>query len=348
MGGNQGRAGHAVQRRRAWLEGQLEPVVNALNYYLGPTGIPQRLNALGQALEYTDAGDLMVAAEASRNLMNDPSLENALRYATAGAALAVPFVGAKMMRDVGDGAEYMASRAERLYNFPSNSEVGDALGRSGSGGFDLEGRPLVARHVVGRTEDSPIDRSLNKKVLDEIATRYAGGPIKAVPASALPGKAIGAVDVTRRGSLENPRVLNSLARDQFNNAARHETGHIIDHVVGEIPVSGLSRELRPLYSYEVEGRDRARHFMEPKHIGYVKKGDADREYMAEAIRQYIASPDAMKKRAPKTAARIRKFVNEHPTLSEIIQFNSVAGGGMLLSSESAKEEIEAFLKDRGY
>ncbi|WP_413848808.1 hypothetical protein [Albidovulum sp.] len=39
----------------------------------------------------------------------------------------------------------MASRTANLYDFPTKSEVGDALGRSGSGGLDLEGRPLVAR-----------------------------------------------------------------------------------------------------------------------------------------------------------------------------------------------------------
>ena len=45
----------------------------------------------------------------------------------------------------------------------------------------------------------------------------------------------------------------------------------------------------------------------------------------EAIRAYMTDPNYLKTVAPKTAARIREFVNSHPTLSKNIQFNSLAG-----------------------
>jgi hypothetical protein len=46
--------------------------------------------------------------------------------------------------------------------------------------------------------------------------------------------------------------------------------------------------------------------------------------MAEAIRAYMVDPNYLKTVAPKVAAAIREAVNSHPTLSKIIQFNSLA------------------------
>ena len=46
--------------------------------------------------------------------------------------------------------------------------------------------------------------------------------------------------------------------------------------------------------------------------------------MAEALRAYMADPNYLKTVAPKTAAAIRKFVNDNPRLNKVIQFNSVA------------------------
>ncbi|TPM38127.1 hypothetical protein [Mesorhizobium sp. B2-3-4] len=56
----------------------------------------------------------------------------------------------------------------------------------------------------------------------------------------------------------------------------------------------------------------------PEQMGYRSGVDADRELMAEAIRAYMA-----KTVAPKTAARIRSYVNKHKDLKHIIQFNSL-------------------------
>jgi len=47
-----------------------------------------------------------------------------------------------------------------------------------------------------------------------------------------------------------------------------------------------------------------------------------REYMAEAIRAYMADPNYIKTVAPQTAARIRQYVNSEPRLNHVIQFNS--------------------------
>ena len=46
--------------------------------------------------------------------------------------------------------------------------------------------------------------------------------------------------------------------------------------------------------------------------------------MAEAIRFYLLAPDWMRSHAPKTAKRIRDYVNENESLRAVIQFNSIA------------------------
>ncbi len=138
--------------------------------------------------------------------------------------LAVPAGWLGRLGTLGRGAPeagILASRTGKLYDFPTNSEVGHAWAGGNSRGLDLEGRPLVARYVVGRTPDSEVERALHPSVLNEISERFTGSPVEAVPAASLPRRAVGAVDVTRRGSLENPRVRADLAPDQFRKAAAH-------------------------------------------------------------------------------------------------------------------------------
>jgi hypothetical protein len=64
-------------------------------------------------------------------------------------------------------------------------------------------------------------------------------------------------------------------------------------------------------------------FYTPEDMGYSGK-DVPREYIAEALRAYMADPNYLKTVAPKTAATIRQFVNDNPRLNKIIQFNSDA------------------------
>jgi hypothetical protein len=59
-------------------------------------------------------------------------------------------------------------------------------------------------------------------------------------------------------------------------------------------------------------------------MGY-KGVDVSKELVGEAIRAYLADPNYIKTVAPQTAARIREHVDSYPTLSKIIQFNSIAG-----------------------
>jgi hypothetical protein len=125
----------------------------------------------------------------------------------------------------------------------------------------------------------------------------------------------------------------------------HELGHVIDDIAGieksykptqygrpipfgEIPVSkDMQRELAFIYRDLNKGKS-------PLDFGYTG-GDARSEYMAEAIRAYMADPNYIKSVAPKTAAAIREAVNTNPRLNKYIQFNALpatAGAGATLGT----------------
>lgn len=238
----------------------------------------------------------------------------------------------------------LASRSEKLYNLPTKSEVDDGLGRQHSGGLDLEGRPLVARHVVGRAPERSIEKSLSQEALAEILAGQTRDGITLVEKRGLPRGTVGGAQFDAR--TRQPLGVNiwaGLDDAGIASTTRHEAGHVFDEIVGQIPTGGLSNELKPLYNYGIEGRDRTSKFTEPKHLKYTAE-EAPRENMAEAIRQYMSSPDEMKNRAPKTAARIRQYVNTHPSLSKAIQFNALGGAAFFGSDDNNKAQITDWLK----
>jgi hypothetical protein len=128
----------------------------------------------------------------------------------------------------------------------------------------------------------------------------------------------------------------------------HELAHGIDELVGQIPVETFMRELKPLYNTINNPRrtpDGLRALpgraIAPEDRGYPPD-DVPREYAAEAIRIYLTHPNDNKSVAPETAAMIRKWVNDHPELSRIIQFNSVLAlpaTGLARRSEQDKNEF---------
>lgn len=237
--------------------------------------------------------------------------------------------------------ETLASRRATLYNLPTDAEVGNALGRTGAGGVDLEGRPLVARYVVGGAPERIREQSLPAEAIAEIVQGQTGRGIEIVPQVASGRGDVGSL-VTNRFTGEPVRVevKKGLTPVQTERVAAHETGHLVDTVAGDIPTKGLIDEVEALYHYGIEGVDRARNRTLPKHLGYGRE-DIPREYMAEAVRQYMAAPDTMKARYPKTAAMIRKWVNENPRLMGMIQFNSLAGAGFGLGSGMGATEADA-------
>lgn len=96
-----------------------------------------------------------------------------------------------------------------------------------------------------------------------------------------------------------------------------------------IPQDGIKKELYQVYHdlndpSSRRGVTTARRFQtRPEDFGY-KGNDIAPEYMAEALRAYMADPNYMKTMAPGTAARLRKYVRSHPQLSKILQLNTFA------------------------
>lgn len=223
----------------------------------------------------------------------------------------------------------------------------DAAGRLT---HDIDGRPLTARYVVGRREDSGPDVALSREALDEIATARTGAPIREVaPGSAELGRDVGRAVFGRDGRPDSVYISSSLSDGQSPRVAGHEIGHVIDVTAGKIPTNGLNAELRSLYN-TLNNLNRSRDGTEaatwgkpatPQAFGY-RSDDIGREHMAEAIRAYMADPNYLKTVAPKTAARIREHVNANPALNRTIQFNdssaSASSPGLAASASQQPQD----------
>lgn len=84
----------AGQRRTQWLNAQEQHLADALNYYLGPTGIPQRLGAAAQVGAILSPGsDMVDAMNGSGQIMQAKSpAEAAAGAATMAGGLGAMFI----------------------------------------------------------------------------------------------------------------------------------------------------------------------------------------------------------------------------------------------------------------
>lgn len=239
----------------------------------------------------------------------------------------------------------LASRSASIYNPPIKSPrpfeadypsgaSSDVAGRLTK---DIDGRDLTAGVVVGRRTLGGADEALTPAQLDAAAKATLGESPSQVPASALPRNTVGAYGDARGpdGPERWIHILKDLEPAARAKVTFHEFGHALDDLAGTIRTKGLSRELRDVYNslnnptrnaagtdaVAFNGTGRTRPWS-PKESGY-KGDDVEREYVAEALRAYMTDPNYLKTVAPKTAATIRKFVNDNPRLNRFIQFNSI-------------------------
>lgn len=253
-----------------------------------------------------------------------------------------PFVRDDASSFVGPKEAFNASKNATLYDppvTPKRSISDDYSGMIPADDFgrlthDIDGRPFNAdatyvfgRRAVGGHEEafsSPtisdvnaISERLNGQGLESVARREIGGD---------------AGRFKKTYNLNNDAeyhayVANDLTPSQVPKVGLHEIGHGIDTFANEIPIDGLSKELGQLYhdlndSMGRRGKPTKPSLQtNPATMGY--KGDhVPREFMAEAIRAYMQDPSYIKSVAPKTAARIRKYVNGNQKFSDVVQFNS--------------------------
>jgi hypothetical protein len=115
--------------------------------------------------------------------------------------------------------------------------------------------------------------------------------------------------------------------EQRGYVLAHEVGHALHKLAGKLSLKGIKemrRELEPVYSTlnePVEGLNRP---VLPQHVGYTNE-QAPYELVADAFRAYMIDPNYLKRVAPYSASVLRQWTNSHPTISKLIQFNSLGG-----------------------
>lgn len=348
----------------SWRERIGNAIYDTFGSLGGLGGIPNRMrNEAMIAVDFVPlVGDAIGAEETGRALGTGDYRDAAL-LGTATALGLAPIFGDL----AGKSLKSLASRSASIYNppiqklrsFDADYPDGGLADAAGNLLQDIDGRPLSAQYVVGRQVQGGGDRSLPAEALVEIAARSAGASIEAVAPSALRGDSGQLVRTIDRRSGE-PEYSILLRRDlsdsQLPRVAAHEVSHLIDEIAGDIPVSGLKNDLRRIYNdlntapsdWRMVHQERSgipikpKYQMTPETFGYAKGEKSDRELMAEALRAYMADPNYLKTVAPKTAARIREFVNRNPRLSKIIQFNAIpaALGGGFIAEEMARQMQE--------
>lgn len=267
-----------------------------------------------------------------------------------GAAVAAAATGLGMLPAIGDfagkGLKSLASRSAFMYNPPARSPrpfeadypAGAKVDETGKLLEDIEGRPLVAEHVAGRRVVGGADQPLRPDEVVTAAAAATGGRPEAVARGSKElGRDVGRYVVTRdrrSGQVTGRDIFydRGLPSSAAGSVITHELGHAIDEISGNIPTSGLNDELRAVYNDLNNPQSHGRRFG-PEQSGY-KGENVGRELVAEATRAYATNPNYLKTVAPKTAERIRQYVNDHPDLRRIIQFNSIiaapaAGVGLL-------------------
>lgn len=225
----------AGQDRRAWLDENLASANDALGYYLGPTGIPDKLSGLGEVLNYTDAGDMIAAADASRGFWNSPSVGNAAELAAAAGALAIPFVGARMIDDgvdvVGDAYRSFADDAGRFAADESGALNLDLLRQKYQGvKIDVSGNPS-RRYTINRVvvPDGERNKGIGSAVMNDILSQADadGARVSLTPSGDFGGNKSRLKDfygrmgfVENRGRARDFEVSEEMYRDPQKNALR--------------------------------------------------------------------------------------------------------------------------------
>lgn len=262
--------GRASPERRSFVTG-----------LLGSTGLGRTGGGL---LDFTPAGNAFSAQEAKR-AYEAGDYGGAAIDAVGAIPIPAIYQGLKAGRGLLSPEISMASRSAGVYNPPVKPQrafeldypKGAPVNEAGKLTHTIDGAPITARYVVGRTEAGGSDVALPREALDEIAKAFTGEGVLAQPPSEL-GKAAGQYRKTRLGSDEwdalkpwerdasdgfrrSIAISTDLSDDVAQRVARHEIGHLVDDVAGKgnatrngaigfgvIPQGGLKKELGRVYN----------------------------------------------------------------------------------------------------
>jgi len=199
---------------------------------------------------------------------------------------------------------------------------------------DIDGRPLSAPYVAGRTGTTGMDAALQPEDVVAVGTRLTGQSPQVVPRSGpfLKGD-LGRYRSEVNADGERVRRIfydQSLRGEAAENVIAHELGHAIDELAGGrggIPLSGPVDDYGVMYHMlndptwrRTNPKTRPGLRTTPETSGY-RRPEVRAEQMAEGIRLYMQNPAYMKEHFPNAARRIREYVNGDPNLNRTIQFN---------------------------
>lgn len=235
---------------------------------------------------------------------------------------------------------YMPKRAfEEDYPYGAPADTEGRLTR------DIDGNPLNpdAKYIVGRRVVGGPDDAFPPSEFDALTEALTGQNAKILAPDELGNAAAYTHTSLADGRPVGISLRSDLAPEDMPRVYGHEVGHSIDRTA--VPFDGiptaaagdanrahlLQEEFGQVY-HDLNSPDEALRGMalpehmrfRPDHLNYPP----DRwngEFVAEALRAYMADPNYMKTVAPTVAQRLREYVNPHPDLNKIIQFNSGTG-----------------------
>ncbi|MGE0007074.1 MAG: hypothetical protein AB7S92_15970 [Parvibaculaceae bacterium] len=309
-----------VRARTATSRERMLDLINRALYGDGGVGTEgnERSRRLADALDLTPVGVLHQSYDTGRAIgegrLDDATLSSGLAF--------LPAVRKSPVNGLFNPKPKPLRHFSQDYPFG-----GGAPNEFGMLRHDIEGRPLRAPYLAGRVRPDEPDHALRPIEIQRVGEHGTEGDVAKVPAESLGPGNLGETHLLH-GRPWEIRVLDSLPKDKMDMATAHEVGHVVDALSGRIPAKDIEDELDFVYSALRTGEERKYLLSRPQDFGY--KGKAiDRERIAEAIRAYMVDPNYLKTVAPKTAARIRKYVADSDDLANIIQFNGLAAGGVL-------------------
>ena len=164
--------------------------------------------------------------------------------------------------------------------------------------YDIDGRPLVARYVVGRRLVGAADEGMRPAQYDALAAATVGSPATVYPARSMAG-VLGRTDLDPiTGRPFEIALRAGMPRAESDMVYAHELGHVIEETAGQISTKGLEPELEAVYN-SLNNPNRTRGGLDaaprskpmtPQAHGY-EGDDIPREYIAEAIRAYLTDPN---------------------------------------------------------
>ncbi|MDW9479959.1 hypothetical protein GOB46_08620 [Sinorhizobium meliloti] len=214
---------------------------------------------------------------------------------------------------------------------------------------DIDGRPLTARYVAGRTHVRGVDTVLGNEGLARIVHWGTGEFPRQVHGSKIPG-ANGATEIDlNTGEPRGVLLSADLHPNDISRVLAHETGHVIDQLTDAMSINGIEDEARRNYHWLTTGKapQPGAKLVGPEDLGYPQHL-IEKELKAEAIRGALTGSNYLKTEMPNLAKAVRAL-NDHPKLKHIIQFNSIAplmgtglagGGGLAGFKESGRGEGE--------